>query len=119
MRPNENNGPAGRRPRRHRFELFFFEQVGSSRTYLRFTNLALFLVLFLTLGAMATIIALFLWNSSHEPQETDVNIHPVTHESTNYNGPVISRAPRPYRHFRQNRIPTATLAGRGRRESLG
>ena len=53
MRPNEDNRPAGHDPRRsRRFELFYFERVGS-RSCLRFTNLALVLVLFLTLGAMA------------------------------------------------------------------
>src|ERR1043165_3939594 len=92
---NEDEKPAGRDPyRRGRFELFYFEQVGS-RSYLRFTNLALVLVLFLTLGAMAMIIAFYVWNRGHEPVETDINIHVPARESTNYNSPLIRPAPIP------------------------
>ena len=95
MRPNEDNRPAGHDPRRsRRFELFYFERVGS-RSYLRFTNLALFLILFLTLGAIAMMLALFLWNRSQRTEETDVNIRPAAQEPANYNSPLIQPAPMP------------------------
>ena len=69
-----------------------YERPVRKRSTLRFTNFALFLVLFLTLGAMAMILGFFLWNGSQEPQETDVNVH-VTTQPTNYNGPVIQPPP--------------------------
>lgn len=71
-----------------------YERPVRKRSTLRFTNFALFLVLFLTLGAMAMILGFFLWNGSQEPQETDVNVH-VTTQPTNYNGPVIQPPPPP------------------------
>jgi hypothetical protein len=95
MRPEEDNRPvAPNRRRGRRFELFFFEKIGS-RSYLRFTNFALFLVFFLTLGAMAMILGFFLWDNSHEPPETDVNIHAPAPDSSNYNGIVIQPPPPP------------------------
>lgn len=92
---NEDEKLTGRAPCRHdRFELFYYEQVGS-RFYLRFTNLALVLVLLLTLGALAMIIAFYVWKRGQEPVETDIDIHVPAHESTNYNSPLIRPAPTP------------------------
>lgn len=97
MQSNKKNTSEDSKPPKRgiNLDLFFYEydQV-SSRYYLRFTNLALFLVFFLTLGAMAMILGLFLWNSSHEPQETDVNVHAMP-QPTNYNGPLIQPPPPP------------------------
>lgn len=105
MDPDKRNIPEGNNlQHRRRFELFFFEQVGS-RTYLRFTNLALVLVLVLTVGAMAMIIALFLWNSNHEPEETDVNIRPAAQAPTNYNSPLIQPKPIPPPKVVQGPLP--------------
>jgi hypothetical protein len=68
----------------------------SRRRYLRFTNLALFLILFLTLSSMAMIIVIFLRNSNLEPVEINVNIRVPTQEPTNYNSTrtLIQPAPR-------------------------
>jgi hypothetical protein len=97
MRPDEDTSPADHGPRRGgRFALVFYERErGGSRSYLRFTNFALFLVFFLTLGAMAMILGFFLWDNSHEPQETDGNIHAPAPDAANYNGIVIQPPPPP------------------------
>lgn len=96
MQSNRKNTSEDSKPPKRGINLdpFFYEydQV-SSRYYLQFTNLALFLVFFLTLGAMAMILGLFLWNSSHEPQETDVNVRPAVQAPANYSGPVIQPPP--------------------------
>jgi hypothetical protein len=95
MIPNEHNSPAGHDPRRgRRFELFFFEQVGS-RSYLRFTNLALFLIVFLTVVPMAAILTLFLWNRSSESENINVNIVSPASTPQDFSKPIIQRGPLP------------------------
>lgn len=95
MRPDERNVPRGSNPRRcGRFELFFFEQVGS-RSYLRFTKLALSLILFLTIGSMALLLALFFWNRRGDSENINVNIVSPPHEPQDFSKPIIQPAPPP------------------------
>jgi hypothetical protein len=78
MQPDEFNDPARRsQHRRRRFELFFYEQVGT-RYYLRFTRLALLLVVCLTVIPMVAICALFFTESHADLENVNINIraHP-------------------------------------------
>ena len=95
MRRNDRNIQEERDLRRGgRFELFYFEQVGS-RSYLRFTKLALFLILFLTVGSMALLLALFYWNRRGDSENENINVNIVSppHEQQDFNKPIIQRAP--------------------------
>jgi hypothetical protein len=74
MRPDEYHNPTGRETRRgSRFELFFYEQVGA-RYYLRFTRLALLLVVCLTVIPMVAICALFFTESHADLENVNINI---------------------------------------------
>ena len=78
MRPDEYHNPTERDPRRGgRFELFFYEQVGT-RYYLRFTRLALLLIVCLTVIPMLAICALFVTQSRVDLENVNINIraHP-------------------------------------------
>jgi hypothetical protein len=78
MNPNEQNIPERRGPHRGgRFELFFYEQVGT-RYYLRFTRLALILIVCLTVIPMVAILALFYTESHADLENVNINIrsHP-------------------------------------------
>jgi hypothetical protein len=73
MSSNDVNGSSGRDARRRRFELFFYEQVGA-RYYLRFTRLALLLVVCLTVIPMVAICALFFTESHADLENVNINI---------------------------------------------
>ena len=74
MRPDKYHNPTGRETRRGgRFELFFYEQVGT-RYYLRFTRLALLLVVCLTVIPMLAICALFFTQSRVDLENVNINI---------------------------------------------
>src|SRR5215207_9720935 len=74
MGTNEQNIPERRGPHRGgRFELFFYEQVGT-RYYLRFTRLALLLVVCLTVIPMVAICALFFTQSRVDLENVNINI---------------------------------------------
>ena len=93
MRPNEHNISERRDPnRRGGFELFFYEQVGA-RYYLRFTRLALFLIVCLTVVPMMLLFALFLWNRNNKTENTNVNIVIPTPTPRDYGKPIILPAP--------------------------
>ena len=96
MQPNEKNTSEDDKPPKRgiNLELFFFEQVGS-RSYLRFTNLALFLILFLTLGAIGMLLALYVWNRNQKHEEINLNISVPTPMSTDPNRTLILPAPPP------------------------
>lgn len=92
MRPNEDN-PESRDSRRSgRFGLFFYEQVGS-RYYLRFTGLALFLIVCLTVVSIILIFSLFLWNRTSSPENINVNITVPSPTPHNDEQPIIQPAP--------------------------
>src|SRR5437588_7040775 len=94
MSSNKFKGSAERDSHRRRFELFYFERVGS-RSYLRFTTLALFLILFLTVGSMALLLALFFWNQRGDSEDENINVNIVSppHEPQDFSKPIIQRAP--------------------------
>lgn len=74
MSPNERNIPERHGPHRGgRFELFFYEQVGS-RYYLRFTRLALVLIVCLTVIPMLAICTLFFTQSRVDLENVNINI---------------------------------------------
>jgi hypothetical protein len=110
MSPDERNIPEGsNRRHRGRFDLFYFEQVGP-RSYLRFTRLALFLILCLIIVPMAALLALFAWNRRDRPKDVDVNITVPTPKPHDYSKPIIqptTPAPAPPRVIQQH-IPAAT-----------
>ena len=110
MSPDERNIPEGSN-RRHwgPFDLFYFEQVGP-RSKLRFTRLALFLILCLTVVPMAALLALLAWNRSDRPQDVDVNITVPTPTPNDYSKPIIqpaTPAPAPPSII-QKHVPAAT-----------
>src|SRR5205085_9214200 len=94
MQPNEKNTSEDDRPPKRgiNLELFFFEQVGS-RSYLRFTKLALYLILFMTLVAIAMLLALFVLNRNQKPEEINLNITVPTPVPTNPNKTLLQPAP--------------------------
>jgi hypothetical protein len=107
MRPNEENIPKDRQPHRgRRFELFFYEQVGT-RYYLRFTRLALGLVVCLTVIPAAAIFAIFFTQSRVDFEDVNVNIRTPPSAPANYGSPIIQSQP-PI-------MPTAPKAGRSPR----
>src|SRR5215213_4817493 len=74
MRSDEfNESTEGGQYRRGRFELFFYEQVGT-RYYLRFTRLALLLIVCLTVIPMVAICALFFTQSRVDLENVNINI---------------------------------------------
>jgi hypothetical protein len=92
MRPNEQNITERRDSRRGgRFELFFYEQVGT-RYYLRFTRLALVLVVCLTVVPAVAILALFLTHSRADLENVNINVRVAPRELGNY-PPLIQQPP--------------------------
>lgn len=73
MSSNDVNGSSRHDARRRRFELFFYERVGS-RYYLRFTNLALALVVCLTVIPCAAILAIYYQQSRAVLDNVNINI---------------------------------------------
>jgi hypothetical protein len=109
MRPNEYKSPTEHDLRRGaRFELFYFEQVGA-RSYLRFTRLALLLVVGLTVVSAAMLFALFLWNIDDKPEDINLNITVPPAARRDYGKPFILPAPLPSSPPRviQRRMPAA------------
>lgn len=89
MEPDEFTGRAGRS--RHsggKFELFYFERVGS-RTYLRFTRLTIFLIVGLTILSILLLFALFLSNRRGRPEDIDINVVVPTATPQDYTKPVL------------------------------
>jgi hypothetical protein len=106
MRPNEQNVPEKSDSRRgDRFELFFYEQVGT-RYYLRFTRLALILIVCLTVIPVAAILAIFFTQSRVDFNDVNINMRGEPRAPGNYNHiipappppttatPRVSRSPR-------------------------
>jgi hypothetical protein len=109
MRPDEFNEPEGHgRHRGSRFELFFWEQDGTTRYYLRFTRLALVLVVCLTVIPVAAIFALFFTQSRVDFEDVNVNIRTPPSAPRNYGSPIIQTTTPPV-------MPAAPKAGRSPR----
>ena len=92
MRPEEQNVPRGRDPHCRRFELFFYEQVGT-RYYLRFTRLALVLVICLTVIPVVAIFALFLTQSHADLRNVNIDIRAPERAPGNYPQQLIKQPP--------------------------
>jgi hypothetical protein len=109
MRPEERNVPGKSQPqRRRRFELFFYEQEqGGTRYYLRFTRLALVLVVCLTAIPAVAIFALFLTQSHADLENVNINIRTAPQAPGNY--PQLIKAPPP------PAMPSLPKAGRSPR----
>jgi hypothetical protein len=108
MRSDEfNEPPRGGRRRGGRFELFFYEQVGS-RYYLRFTRLALVLVVCLTVVPAAAIFAIFFTQSRVDFEDVNVNIRTPPSAPRNYGSPIIQTTTPPV-------MPAVPKAGRSPR----
>jgi hypothetical protein len=94
MLPNESNRLSGRNPRRSRYELFFWEKTGT-RYSLRFTRLALLLVVCLTVIPAAAILAIFFTRSRVDFEDVNVNIRTPPSAPRNYGSPIIQSQPPP------------------------
>lgn len=93
MRPNEYDNPADGETRRSgRFELFFYEQIGT-RYHLRFTRLALILIVCLTVISMLAIIALFVTQSRTDLENVNINVRVEPRAPGNYGGPIVMPPP--------------------------
>lgn len=90
MRSDEQHDPVERdRGRRAGgFQLIYFEQVGS-RHYLRFTRLALLLIVCLTLIPILLLFTLYLSRKRGGPQNVNVEIVVPTPAPHDYNKPII------------------------------
>jgi hypothetical protein len=89
MRPDDFNEPGGRsRSRGGRFELFFYERVGE-RYYLRFTRLALILVVCLTVVPCVAILALYYKQSRAAPEDVNINVGVRPRPPANYGTIVV------------------------------
>lgn len=73
--------------------LFFYERKGS-RYYLRFTRLAVILIVGLTAVSLVAILIMFLINSRHDAsEELNINIVTPSPSPRSPNNPVIKQAP--------------------------
>jgi hypothetical protein len=107
MRSDEFNEPEEHsRHRGGRFELFFYEQVGT-RYYLRFTRLALALVICLTVIPILAIFALFFTQRHTSLENVNVEITVPPQTPRNYEAPIIQPPP--------VAIPAPPKAGRSQR----
>src|SRR5947209_17539671 len=88
MSSNEFKGSARHDSHRSRFELFYFEQVGS-RHHLRFTRLALILIVCLTVIPVMLLFALFLSRQQSSPDNVNINIVVPTPAPHDYSKPII------------------------------
>lgn len=77
-----------------RFELFYFEQI-RSRHYLRFTRLALILIVCLTLIPILLLLTLYLSRKRGGPKNVNVEILTPTPAPHDYNKPIIQPAAPP------------------------
>ena len=105
MSSNDVNGSSRRDAKRRRFELFFWEKVGT-HYHLRFTRLALVLVVCLTVIPAAAIFAIFFTQSRVDFQDVNINMRGEPRAPGNYNHiipappppmlptPKVSRSPR-------------------------
>ena len=110
MRPEERNVPEGSdHQHRRRFELFFYEyEPVRSRYHLRFTRLALLLIVCLTVIPMVAICALFFTESHADLENVNINIRSQSQAPGNDVRLIIQPAP-------PAPMPTLPKAGRSQR----
>jgi hypothetical protein len=97
MRPDEqyNHYNSQQAHSSKKLELFFFETVGN-RSYLRFTKLAVILILCLTLISLVGIFTLFLYNrASSSSEQINVNVRAIPSPTATPFRNVIIQAPPP------------------------
>lgn len=97
MRPDEqyNHNDSHQAHSPKKLELFFFESVGN-RSYLRFTKLAVVLILCLTLVSLIGIFTLFLYNrASSSSEQINVNVRTIPSPNATPFRNVIIQAPTP------------------------
>jgi hypothetical protein len=107
MSSNDVNGSLRRDAKRRRFGLFFWEKVGT-RYQLRFTRLALVLIVCLTVVPAAAILAIFFTQSRVDFEDVNVNIRTPPSAPRNYGSPIIQTTTPPV-------MPAAPKAGRSPR----
>ena len=105
MEPDDFNGLARHSHRGSKFELFFYEQVGT-RYYLRFTRLALVLVVCLTVIPILALFALFLTQRHADLKNVNVDITVPSQAPGNYGAPIVQPTVA---------MPTPLKAGRSQR----
>jgi hypothetical protein len=88
---NEEDNKVFSSQMKRRYELFFLESV-NGRTHLRFTRLAVALILALTVIPVAAILILFLSRSDVVDTKVDVTIRPLP-SSASTDGPIIKQSP--------------------------
>jgi hypothetical protein len=89
MNPNKHNIPERHIPRSSgRFTLFFYEKVGP-RYYLRFTNLALILIVCLTVIPIVLLFSLYLSRQPVDSNNVNVNIMVPTPAPHDYSKPIF------------------------------
>lgn len=107
MRPSEQDIPEDRQQRRGgRYELFFYERVGT-RYYLRFTRLALVIIVCLTAVPIAAIFVLFLTQSHADLKNVNIDVRAPERAPGTY--PQLIQPPPPAA------LPTPSKAGRSPR----
>ena len=94
MHPNKHSRLDEHHPRRGGFQLFYLEQIGP-RHYLRFTRLALILIVCLTLIPIVLLFALYLSRKRSGPKNVNVEIVVPTPAPHDYNKPIIQPAAPP------------------------
>ena len=96
MQPDENStsiNNAMRQRQNRGFSMFYWEQDGN-RYYLRFTPLAVLLVIGLTIVSLAAILIMFSVRSQHSAsKETNVNIITTAPSPYSPDKPLIQQAP--------------------------
>lgn len=94
MRLDKQHNPAerGRASRAGRFQLFYFEQVGS-RHYLRFTRFALILIVCLILIPVVLLFTFYLTRKGGGPRNVDIDIVAPTPAPRDYNNIIQPAAP--------------------------
>ena len=105
MRPDEYKSLQEHNSRGSRLELFFYERVGT-RYYLRFTNLSLALVVFLTVIPCVVILALYFKQSRADLDNVNINVRVEPQPPANYGTIVMPPPPA---------MPTPPKAGRNLR----
>lgn len=93
MRSDEQSNPDDSQMPRRRFELFYFERVGS-RSYLRFTRLTVILIIGLTVVSLGSILVLFLISAKPgDSSPVNVNIAVPSQSPFSPDKPIIRQPP--------------------------
>jgi hypothetical protein len=93
MRPEEQFTDDSGQPRHRKFELFYFEKVGT-RYQLRFTRLAVLLIIGLTVVSIVSILVIFLISSQQMASESvNVNVSVPTRTVAPSDKPILKPPP--------------------------